>query len=140
MEIAGKYEKSRFDKSKAKLVRYSEGDFVLLNNSERHKTKLDPKFRGPFQIIKVLDNDRYMLKCMKSMRQHKYPHESLRIMPYGQVPSELEIEESPPSETVEADGRETVETDGRETVETDGIETVATDGSDAVGAYSVENC
>lgn len=35
IEISAKYDKDRFDKTKAKVVRYSLGDFVLRKNEER---------------------------------------------------------------------------------------------------------
>jgi transposase InsO family protein len=127
IEKSGKYEKERFDKSRAKIVKFSVGDFVLLNNSERNQTKLDAKYRGPFEITEVLENDRYTLKSMKSNRRYKYAHERLRRLPDGQVPSELEIDVSPPDETVERDSSETVEIDSSEAVERDSSEAVEID-------------
>jgi len=56
------YDKIRFDKIKSKFVRFKIGDYVLLKNKERHQTKLDPKFKGPFLVAEVLDGDRYVLK------------------------------------------------------------------------------
>ena len=38
------YDKDRFGKTKAKVVRFNLGDFVLRKNEERNQTKLDPKF------------------------------------------------------------------------------------------------
>lgn len=100
---------------------------MLLNNSERNQTKLDAKYRGPFEITEVLENDRYTLKSMKSNRRYKYAHERLRRLPDGQVPSELEIDVSPPDETVEKDSSETVEIDSSEAVERDSSEAVEID-------------
>jgi len=52
------------------------GDFVLLKNSERQQPKLDPKFRGLFLVVEVLDGDRYVLKSTHNNRRYKNPHES----------------------------------------------------------------
>ena len=55
------YDKDRFGKTKAKVVRFNLGDFVLRKNEERNQTKLDPKFRGPLVIAEVPEGDRYIL-------------------------------------------------------------------------------
>lgn len=39
-----------------------QGDFVFIKCSERNQTKLLRKFKGPFVIARILDNDRYELK------------------------------------------------------------------------------
>jgi len=61
METQAEYDKTRFYKNKAKIVNFKVGDHVLLNKEDRHQIKLDPKFKGPFEIIEVLDGDRYEL-------------------------------------------------------------------------------
>lgn len=81
MDKSADYDKTRFDKSKAKIVPFSLGDFVLLQNEERNQTKLDSKYRGPFKVIEVLENDRYTLQALDSKRTYKYAHERLRKMP-----------------------------------------------------------
>lgn len=53
--------------------------------------KLDPKFKGPFKIIELLDGDRYRLKSLTSNRTYKYPHDRVRKVPDHQVPSNLDI-------------------------------------------------
>ena len=55
METNAKYNKERFDRTKAKVVRFNLGDFVLRKNEERNQTKLDPKYRGPFVIAQILE-------------------------------------------------------------------------------------
>ncbi|XP_017474117.1 PREDICTED: LOW QUALITY PROTEIN: uncharacterized protein LOC108364783 [Rhagoletis zephyria] len=95
------YDKIRFDKGKAPVVRYKVGDYVLLKNEERHQTKLDAKFRGPFLVIEVLDGDRYMLKSLQNKRTYKYCNEDIRKMPNGQIPSELDIENEHPVKSPE---------------------------------------
>lgn len=89
IEKNAQYDKQRFDKSKAKLNKFSIGDFVLMENEERNQTKLDPKFKGPFQVVEVLEGDRYLLKSLNSRRTYKYAHDRLKKMPEGQIPVEI---------------------------------------------------
>ncbi|GBP51867.1 Transposon Tf2-11 polyprotein [Eumeta japonica] len=84
-------DKERFDRGKAKVSKFTVGDFVLIENHERNQTKLDPKFRGPFKIVELLDGDRYLLKAIDSNRTYQYAHERLRAMPNCYVPPEFEI-------------------------------------------------
>jgi transposase InsO family protein len=83
------YEKERFDSKKASVNGFSVGEFVLIANEERNQTKLDPKYRGPFQIVKVLDGDRYLLRSLKNKRTYKYAHDRVRKMPEGHIPIEV---------------------------------------------------
>jgi len=75
---------------------------VLLKSEERHQTKLSAKFKGPFEIIQVLEGDGYTLKSLTNKRNYKYAHEDLRKMPEGQVPEELNVCEESENENVEA--------------------------------------
>lgn len=84
-EIIAKSDTVRFNRGKAKIKPFRMGDFVILKCCERNQTKLDRKFRGPFKIIRVLENDHYELQHVNgSKRKYKYPHESLRRVPNGQ--------------------------------------------------------
>jgi hypothetical protein len=91
IENSAKYDKERFDKTKAKVVKYNVGDFVLKKNEERNQTKLDPKFRGPFVISEILEGDRYILKTLDGKRSYKYSHDRLKKMPDSCVPTELNV-------------------------------------------------
>ncbi|CAK1552211.1 unnamed protein product, partial [Leptosia nina] len=51
MNKSAQYDKTQFDRTKAKLNKFSIGDYVLLKNEERNQTKLDPKYKGPFRVI-----------------------------------------------------------------------------------------
>lgn len=74
----------RFNQGRATIKPFSKGDFVFIKSCERNQTKLDRKFRGPYVIIAVLDNDRYELKSITgSHRTFKYTHENLRAIPRG---------------------------------------------------------
>ncbi|CAH2084649.1 unnamed protein product [Euphydryas editha] len=81
MEKGAAYDKARFDSTKAKITPFAIGDFVLLRNEERNQTKLDPKYRGPFRVIEVLEGNRYTLKALNSKRTYKYAHDRLKKMP-----------------------------------------------------------
>lgn len=81
IKINAQNEKHRFDAKKAKIVKFSVGDFVLLQNEERNQTKLDPKYRGPFKVVELLEGDRYVLKGLNCNRTYKYAHDRLRKMP-----------------------------------------------------------
>lgn len=84
----------RFNQGKATVKRFPLGEFVFVKCEERHQTKLDKKYKGPFKIIKVLDNDRYELKHVNgNNRIYKYAHENLRRVPEGQT-GFLEIAEN----------------------------------------------
>lgn len=89
MIVNAKYEKNRFDRTKAKIRPFSKNDLVLIQNEPRNQTKLSPKFKGPFRVIDVLDNDRYTIKSITSNRTYKYPHDRLRSVP-NQDPPDME--------------------------------------------------
>lgn len=73
-----------FNRGKAIVKPFERGDHVFIKCSERNQTKLAKKFKGPFVITKVLDNDRYELKSInRSNRVYKYSHENLRAVPRG---------------------------------------------------------
>ena len=91
IESNAKYDKERFDRTKAKVVKFNLGDFVLRKNEERNQTKLDPKYRGPFIIAEILEGDRCILKTMDGKRSYKYSHDKLRKMPDGCIPAELDV-------------------------------------------------
>lgn len=90
MESNASRDKARFDKNKAKVTSFSVGDYVLIENHERNQTKLDPKFRGPYEVIEVLDSDRYRLKSLNSNRTYKYARDRLRPLPQSYIPTELD--------------------------------------------------
>lgn len=81
---AASSEVERFNRGKATVKPFSQGDFVFIKCSERNQTKLQRKFKGPFVITRVLDNDRYELRDIDgSNRIYKYAHENLRAVPGG---------------------------------------------------------
>lgn len=76
----------RFNKGKARIRPFSVGDFVFVKCEERNQTKLDRKYKGPFLVSAILENDRYELKHINGTnRTYKYSHEKLRKVPRGQT-------------------------------------------------------
>ncbi|XP_013133947.1 PREDICTED: uncharacterized protein LOC106099826 [Papilio polytes] len=102
IEASASMEKSRFDKNKAKVKNFNVGDYVLLENQERNKTKLEPKFKGPYRVVELLDGDRYLLKALDSNRTYKYAHDRLKSIPECYVPLELNLALDEPIESVES--------------------------------------
>lgn len=77
----------RKNAGKAAIQPFSLGEFVYSKQNERMISKLDPKFRGPFKIIKVLDNDRYEVVRLTEKgkgRAFKFAHDQLTRVPDGQ--------------------------------------------------------
>ena len=92
IENKAQYDKERFDRNKAKVVRFNLGDFILRKNEERNQTKLEPKFKGPFVITEILEGDRYIKKkTLDGKRSYKDSHDRLRKMPDSRVPAELDV-------------------------------------------------
>ncbi|CAK1548125.1 unnamed protein product [Leptosia nina] len=96
------YDASRFNKGKATVKPFSVDDFVFVKSQERHQSKLDHKYKGPFKITAVLDNDRYELRHISgSNRIYKYAHENLRLVPRG-LTGFLEVSENCSNDVVTA--------------------------------------
>lgn len=82
MTAAAQYDKQRFDKNKAKLRSFQRGDYVLIKNNPRNQTSLDLKYSEPYEIYRVMDNDRYMVKRVTGRgRPRKVAHDQLRRAP-----------------------------------------------------------
>lgn len=104
---ASKSDAYRKNVGKAIIRPFSVGDFVFSKTNERMISKLDRKFRGPFKVVKILENDRY--EVIKSTdkgkgRIFKFAHDQLISVPEGQgeVPSESDSENEKQNEPVSA--------------------------------------
>ncbi|XP_073814330.1 uncharacterized protein [Musca autumnalis] len=57
--------KKRFDSKHSNPTMYAEGDLVLIQNeppATGESRKLEPKYKGPYIIARVLGNDRYLIE------------------------------------------------------------------------------
>ncbi|CAD7079666.1 unnamed protein product [Hermetia illucens] len=69
--------KQRFDKQRKKPSQYQEGDLVVVTNvapSTGFSRKLEPRYRGPYIISKVLRFDRYVVEDIEGLqcRQRRF--------------------------------------------------------------------
>jgi transposase InsO family protein len=62
----------QFDSKRKRPNIYEPGDLVLIKSeavSTGESRKLEPKYRGPYEIVKVLDNDRYLVQDIEGEQQ-----------------------------------------------------------------------
>lgn len=90
-------DKERFDRGRAKIHNFQRGDFVLIKNNPRNQTSLDLKYSSPFEIFRVLENDRYLVKKVVGHqgRPRKVAHDQLRRAPQPGVQTAV----SPPDDS-----------------------------------------
>lgn len=72
------YNQRYFDKSRKKPHRYKEGEYVGIRNFDNTPgapKKLIPEFKGPYEIFKVLRNDRYVVKDVENFQTSRRPYE-----------------------------------------------------------------
>jgi hypothetical protein len=59
---------------------YELGDYVMVKNVDvtpNVNKKLLPKFRGPYEIKKVLGNDRYLISNVENFQVSQIPYEGV---------------------------------------------------------------
>jgi hypothetical protein len=64
--------KTQFDKKRRKPPTYSEKDLVMVRceaPSTGQSRKLTAKYRGPYEVVKALDNDRYLVQDIEGEQQ-----------------------------------------------------------------------
>lgn len=90
-------DKQRFDKGRAKVRNFQRGDYVLIKNNPRNQTSLDLKFSEPFEVYRVLENDRYLVKKVVGHRgrPRKVAHDQLRRAPQPGTHAAVSPEEEP---------------------------------------------
>ncbi|KAJ8732472.1 hypothetical protein PYW07_015071 [Mythimna separata] len=82
MALSAEQDRHRFNQRKAKIHPFQRGDYVLIKNNPRNQTSLDLKFSEPYEICRVLDNDRYLVKRVVGRgRPRKVAHDQLRRAP-----------------------------------------------------------
>ncbi|XP_067614932.1 uncharacterized protein [Eurosta solidaginis] len=72
--------KQRFDSHHRIPHVYKEGDLVLAENAPPctgFSRKLEPRYKGPFEIGKVLDRDRYVIQDLPGSRRKQRPYKSV---------------------------------------------------------------
>lgn len=62
-------QKERYDKARKDAKKYNQGDLILVRITSEPSMgtsrKLNPKFKGPFRVYKILDNDRYEVEDIR---------------------------------------------------------------------------
>lgn len=61
-------------------IKYTVGDYVVVKNfdcSVGANRKLIPKYKGPYKITKVLENDRYILEDVDGFQQTQIPYKGI---------------------------------------------------------------
>lgn len=80
-EIQAQLYNERFVNEKRKSpTEYIEGDYVVIKNFDCNTgvaRKLIPKYKGPYKITKVLDNDRYVLEDVEGFQQTQIPYRGI---------------------------------------------------------------
>jgi len=74
------YNESNANKKRKESKKYKEGDLVMIRNFDSHvgaSRKLIPRFRGPYQISKVLRNDRYLIVDTENFQQSRAPYKGV---------------------------------------------------------------
>lgn len=79
IETARKF-KSRFDAVRLNNKIYNVGDIVYVYQDHRRHEKLRPKFRGPYEIVSILSNDRFNLRS-GGLREIVVSKDKLRYWP-----------------------------------------------------------
>lgn len=75
--------RKRFNEKRAKIqTEYKAKDLVVIQKTQIAGGKLAPRFTGPFEIVKLLENDRYVLKRVNGQKREAVAgYEQLRRWP-----------------------------------------------------------
>ncbi|KAJ8938227.1 hypothetical protein NQ314_011556 [Rhamnusium bicolor] len=64
--------KDNYDKKRKQAYQFKEGDLVLVRSeapSTGTSRKLSPKYRGPYEVVKCVGNDRYLIQDIEGEQQ-----------------------------------------------------------------------
>lgn len=90
-QVAAKF-KQRFDSVRRNNKNFNIGDLVFVSQDHRRNDKLQPKFKGPYEIVSVLPNDRYVLRGRGNMRNIVIAKEKLRFWPGEWIDNNIAVE------------------------------------------------
>lgn len=97
IKIQQEKDKHRFDKKRKLTQRYKEGDLVrverdITSNNGKSK-KLVPKYQGPYRILKILPNDRYVIEDTPITKKNNRRYETVvaidKIRPWLNLTTDL---------------------------------------------------
>lgn len=74
------YNKNAVDTKRSTQHKYIKKDLVMIKNFDSHtgiSKKLIPKFKGPYRITKILQNDRYVLEDVENFQQSRLPYKGI---------------------------------------------------------------
>lgn len=81
-----------FDKRHKKPIQYKIGDHVLIKNvvnTPGINKKFLAKYKGPYEVVKILPNDRYLIKDLDNLQISRLPYEGVccpeNMKPYVQT-------------------------------------------------------
>lgn len=79
IEKSQAYQKQRYDQTRREGCVYEKGQLVLVKKTKLvdGNRKLLPKFSGPFQVMKYLGNDRYIIRDLPGSNRSRRPYEGV---------------------------------------------------------------
>lgn len=98
------YNKRYIDQKRKEPHKYAEGDYVMIRNFDSSpgvSHKLIPQFRGPYEVVKVLRNNRYVVADVDGFQVTQKPYQGVwepanmrPWLPNNKGATPLEISES----------------------------------------------
>ncbi|XP_065358763.1 uncharacterized protein LOC135952674 [Calliphora vicina] len=92
--------KARFDRKHIKPTLYEQGDLVVVENEAAatgESRKLEPKYKGPYTIARILDKDRYLIEDVPGMsvtsRKFCSVFSSDKLKPWCRTLPELDLDD-----------------------------------------------
>lgn len=83
------YNKDYYDSKHKSPNKYQIGDYVVIRNivtTPGVNKKFSPKYRGPYEVVEVFENDRYRVKDISGVQISRLPYNGIcspaNIKPY----------------------------------------------------------